>query len=396
MSETDRCIFSGMQILVNDRWEKNQAIVVDGGRIKAIIPVEMIQHHLPAKTYAFPPDHFLVPGFIDLHVHGAQGHDVMDGTEEALKEISNALAAEGVTGFLATTMTAGKQQVETVLQLVPTLMQNKNGAAILGIHLEGPFIASAKMGAQPKEYIIDPDAILMRHWLKLSQSAIKVVTVAPEIPGALQLIKLLRSLEVVVSIGHTNATFAETKAAISAGCTQATHLFNAMSGIQHREPGAAGAILLADEVTAEMIVDGVHLHPAVVDLAYSMKGKDRLLLVTDSMRAKCLGDGVYDLGGQRVEVSRNKAMLADGTLAGSLLKMPDAIKNMVDYSGCSLPEAIAMAARNPARILGLEDKKGSISVGKDADLVVLDAKFSVLLTLRAGVEVYAKHQEVSA
>jgi N-acetylglucosamine-6-phosphate deacetylase len=325
---------------------------------------------------------------IDLHIHGAKGKDVMDGSLEAFSVISHALACEGVTGYLATTMTASNERIEKILALVPEAMKNPDGAAMLGIHLEGPFIAKDKMGAQSGDLTQHPDPELVKKWQSLAQDSIRLVTLAPELPGALELVKVLRDMDIIVAIGHTNATYAETTAAIHAGCTHATHLFNAMRGLHQREPGAAGALLLSEKVRAELIVDGLHLHPAIVQLALQMKSKDRLLLVTDAMRAKCLGDGEYELGGQAVTVRENKAALADGTLAGSTLRMPQAIKNMMAFTGCALAEAILMAAYNPAHALGLEDRKGSIDVGKDADLVVLGPELDVRLTMREGREIF--------
>lgn len=388
MTEIKRCIFSGMQIFIDKKWVPDHAVVVEGSTIKAIIPVAMSKHHLPAEHHEFPADYYLTPGFIDVHIHGAYGHDVMDGTQDALIAISHALAAEGVTGFLATTMTADDERIETVLKVIAEMLPNSQGAAILGVHLEGPFIAKDKMGAQCKGRERLPDTALMQHWQKCAQGAIKWVTLAPELPNALELIKLLREMHVIASVGHTNATYAETRAAIKAGCSQATHLFNAMRGIHQREPGAVGALLLSDEVIAELIVDDIHLHPAIVELAWQLKGKDRLLLVTDAMRAKCLGDGEYDLGGQRVDVRAGRATLADGTLAGSLLRMPQALKNMVQFSHCTLADAISMVTENPARILKLDARKGAISVGQDADLVVMNASLDVALTMREGRVVF--------
>jgi N-acetylglucosamine-6-phosphate deacetylase len=217
---------------------------------------------------------------------------------------------------------------------------------------------------------------------------IKLVTLAPELPGALPLIKALRDRHIIVSAGHTNATYAEMVAAIRAGCSQATHLFNAMRGLHQREPGAVGALLLSHDVMAELIVDGLHLHPAIVELALRLKGKEKLLLVTDAMRAKCCDDGEYDLGGQTVMVRAGKAKLSDGTLAGSTLRMPQALKNMVQFTSCSLADAVSMAATNPAHVLGLSDRKGTIAVGKDADLVVLNAALDVAFTMREGREVF--------
>lgn len=390
MNEINRSIFSGMQILVEKKWVHDQALVVENKLIKAIIPADMIAHHMPAKRYEYPPDHYLSPGFIDLHVHGAHGHDVMDGTEEALIAISKTLAAEGITGFLATTMTADKTHIERALTTIANTQPHQEGAAILGAHLEGPFIAKSKMGAQHGEDACLPDPSLMRHLQEVAKGTIKIVTLAPELVDSLQLIQLLRNMNVIVSIGHTNATYAETMAAIKAGCTQATHLFNAMRELHQREPGAVGALLLADTVNAELIVDNFHLHPAIVELAFRIKGKERLLLVTDAMRAKCLGNGQYELGGQLVDVQEGKATLNNGVLAGSTLRMPQAIRHMTQFSKCSLIDAITMAADNPAHVLKLDLHKGTIAVGKDADLVVLNGEFDVMMTMREGKEVYCR------
>lgn len=384
----NRIIFSGMQLLSGSKWVTEQALIVEDKKIKAIIPKDMIKHHLPAQQFEFPADCYLAPGFIDLHIHGINGHDVMDGTKEALSTIAKTLAAQGVTGFLATTMSSSDKAMEKVFEAVLAESANEEGAAILGIHLEGPFIAETKRGAHSISKL--PDIALFNKWQGLAQDAIKIVTLAPELPGALDFIKSITKSGVVASIGHTNATFAEVMEAIQAGCTQATHLYNAMSPIQQREPGAAGALLLTDTIKAELIVDGHHLHPVIIQLTLKIKNKNDLLLVTDSMRAACLGDGEYDLGGQKVYVHDGEARLADGTLAGSTLCMNQAVKNMTGFSRCSLIDAIQMASTNPANVLRLEEKKGSIGVGKEADLVLLSKDLDVLLTMRGGKVIYQR------
>lgn len=385
----NRTIFSGMTILAEDQLLQEQALIVEEDKIKAFIPKEMVSNHLPATQYIFPGDHCLVPGFIDLHVHGALGADVMDGTDEAFSTMTNALAKEGVTGFLPTTMTAPPEKIEAVLMAIQTAISSKH-SAMLGVHLEGPFISRAKKGAHIKDAILLPDIDLIKRWQKKAGDVIKIVTLAPEQCDAIEFIHALSQMNVIASIGHTAATYDETMAAIAAGSTQATHLFNAMRGIHQREPGAVGALLLAEKVYAELIVDGIHLHPAIVDLAFRVKGKSKLLLVTDAMCAKCLGDGRYQLGDQTVLVAAGKATLEDGTLAGSTLTMPQAIRNMMQFSECSLIDAIYMASYNPARVLQLDSRKGSISIGKDADLVVLNDKQEVMLTMRMGTEVFAR------
>ncbi len=384
----NRHILTGMQILGQQTWLKDQAIVIEDGKIKAIIPKDMTNHHLPAQKSDFHAEDYLIPGLIDLHIHGANHHDVMDANVDGLKIISRSLATEGVTGFLATTMTASVDKIEAALATIPLAMRDEEGAAILGVHLEGPFITKEKMGAQAGEFIQNPNLDLIDHWQKRAQGMLKIITLAPELSGAIDFIRGLQVRNIIAALGHTNATFAEANIAIQNDCHYATHLFNAMRSIHQREPGVVAAVLLAEQVFAELIVDGVHLHPAMIELALLCKGKNKLLLVSDAMRAKCLRDGQYELGGQQVSVSNNRAELADGRLAGSILRLPQAIKNLIAYTSCSLIDAIRMASLIPARVLNLERYKGSIDLGKDADLVVLDHELTVKMTMRAGKIIY--------
>ncbi len=389
MQKNNCTVFSGMRILQGQTWLSDHAVVVEHDKIKAIIPKNMASHHHPAKEIKLQADDMLVPGFIDLHVHGARGSDVMDASAESFATIGNALAEEGVTGYLATTMTAPKKEIEAVLAAIPDAIQQKTGAAVLGVHLEGPFIAKDKCGAQNAKNVLAPDAALVAEWQRLAQGAIKLVTLAPELPGVIKLIEALCEANIVAAIGHTDANYEQTTAAIKAGCTHGTHIFNAMSGLHHRAPGAAGALLLTPEVTVDLIADGVHLHPATVEMVYRSKGTDRLILISDAMRAKCMCDGQYDLGGQQVTVQNGVAALKDGTLAGSLLKIPLAIKNIMQFSGCTLVDALRMVSYNPARKLKLHANKGSIEIGKDADLVVLSSGLDVKMTMREGSVVFA-------
>ncbi|MBV8802282.1 MAG: N-acetylglucosamine-6-phosphate deacetylase [Gammaproteobacteria bacterium] len=340
---------------------------------------------------SFPETYHLIPGFIDLHVHGANNKDVMDATQDALSILSKTLAAEGTTSYLATTMTATPNEIEKALCAVNAYMQEQDnilGASILGVHLEGPFISPKKIGAQNAKNLLQPDVALLAEWQKKSGYAIKLVTLAPELPHSLELIRYLREHDIIPSIGHSDATYVETEKAIKEGCHYVTHLFNAMRGIQHREPGVVTAALLSKTVTTELIVDGIHLHPAIVKLALNLKGIEQLVLVTDAMRAKCLGNGSYDLGGQEVHVKEGVATLANGTLAGSTLKMPDAIRKMISFTHCDFYDAVRMASENPAKVLRVFEKKGSIAVGKDADLVVLDNNFCVVMTIVGGKVVH--------
>lgn len=386
----DSIILSGLTIALENKLINQHALVITDNRIAAIIPEPMIEHHLPAQHYRFPNNYTLSPGLIDLHIHGANGFDVMDGTKKALSAIALALAEEGVTGFLATTMSAEKDQITDVMKTIAEY-DNEKGAKILGIHLEGPFLAPHKAGAQLERVLLPPDINLFHHWQHTANNQIKLVTLAPELEEALTFIRSLKQQGVIASIGHTNATYEETEAAISAGCTHATHLFNAMSGLHQREPGASLAVLLANEVSAEIIADGIHVHPAMIHLVSKLKSNHQLILVTDAMRAKCLGNGKYDLGGQTVIVEGQRASLEDGTLAGSVLRLPEAIQNMKHITDCSVIDAINMASLNPAHLLGLEQHKGSISVGKDADLVVFDENWTPTLTFREGQMIFTKN-----
>jgi N-acetylglucosamine-6-phosphate deacetylase len=358
---------------------------------KKIHSITTEKHSVVEKKFSFPKTYHLVPGFIDVHVHGANGSDVMDADLHALQTISQALAAEGTTSFLATTMTASPNEIDRVLQNVRNFMREKRvvqGAKILGVHLEGPFLSPKKVGAQRADRILLPDNNYIEMWQKNSGNVIKLVTLAPELLNSLEFIRYLIANHIEVSIGHTDATYAETMSAIEAGCSHVTHLFNAMRGMHQREPGVVGAALLSEKVSTELIVDGVHLHPAMVKLAVKMKGREKIILVTDAMRAKCLPDGLYDLGGQSVEVKNNVASLSDGTLAGSTLKMSEAIQNILRFTDCKLVDVIRFVSENPARLLKIFQKKGSIAPGKDADLVVLDEKMNVVWTMCEGEVVF--------
>jgi len=387
-------IFSNLQILTDMGLQKNMSLVV---RDKVIESIERVETVLTTQTdptveiLEFPENYYLVPGFIDMHIHGAAGCDVMDATPTSFTTIRQTLAAEGTTGFLATTMTATPSEIENTLSAIRDYIKIQStvpGAAILGVHLEGPFLSPNKVGAQRADQIMLPQKSYLEAWQTLSENSIKLVTLAPELSTSLEFIRYLKENNIIASIGHTDATYAESRMAITAGCTYATHLFNAMRGIHQREPGVITAVLLSALVTAELILDGVHLHPAIVELILKVKGAEKLVLVTDAMRAKCLQDGLYDLGGQDVIVENHIARLKDGTLAGSVLKMNSALRNLLAYTDCCFSDAIKMTSENQAKALGIFARKGSIAVGKDADLVVLDNVFNVVMTVCEGKIIY--------
>ena len=335
----------------------------------------------------------VIPGMIDVHIHGAAGADAMDGEIDALHTIARALAQEGTTSFLATTMTQSKENIAKALQNAGDFIQyhQKPGQSeILGVHLEGPFLNPNMAGAQPAQYIIPPDHALFLEWQKLAGGTTTQVTMAPEQEGGLEFVRFLSQNGIVVSIGHSDAQFSQVKQAVESGATQVTHLFNQMKGLHHREPGVVGAAMLLEELYAELIVDGIHVCPEMVQFTY-MNKKDKLILVTDAMRAKCLDNGEYDLGGQSVLVKDGTAVLQNGALAGSVLKLGDAVKNVLNFcEGSSLEDTIRMASANPAIQLNMYDRKGSIRAGKDADLVVLDQHYDVMMTFCRGEIGYQK------
>ncbi|WP_442596234.1 N-acetylglucosamine-6-phosphate deacetylase [Neobacillus sp. D3-1R] len=366
--------------------------IVEVGETPSVIEMGEVE------VFSFPEQYALVPGFIDLHIHGAGGADTMDATQEALSTMAAILPKEGTTSFLATTMTTAVDDIEKALGNVANYISSSNPlgkAEVLGIHLEGPFISPKRVGAQHPQYILEPNIDLFKKWQVIANQLIKLVTLSPECHGGMELTSFLKETGVVASIGHSDATYSEVKEAIQAGVSHATHLYNQMRELHHREPGVIGAVLMNDEIKSEIIVDGVHSRPEMVRFAFKNKGSQGLILITDAMRAKCLGEGIYDLGGQEVTVTSEKATLKDGTLAGSILKLKDACQNMMKFTGCTLQEIVQMASENPAKQLGIFDRKGSIKPEKDADLVVLDEKGEVKLTFCRGVLAYHNQEEES-
>ncbi|WP_027409401.1 N-acetylglucosamine-6-phosphate deacetylase [Anoxybacteroides tepidamans] len=390
----DRFLLKNATIYTEKGPIEQGCILIESGKIAYVGPLLPFPN---VEGIELGKQYYVVPGFIDLHIHGAAGSDVMDATPEALQTMASVLPEEGTTSFLATTMTAPANEIENAVQNVANYIHfyNQPGTAeVLGIHLEGPFLSPKRAGAQHPRHIVAPDIELFQRWQKEARGTIRLVTLAPEEPNGLLLTAYLKKSGVIASIGHSDAVYDQVKEAIQAGITHATHLFNGMRGLHHREPGVVGAVLMHDEVLCELIVDGIHVAPEMVRFAYRNKGKEGLIVITDAMRAKCLGNGKYELGGQEVIVQDEQATLKDGTLAGSILKLKDAVKKMMSFTGCSLEDVIRMASWNPAKQLGVLDRKGSISEGKDADLVVLNEKYEVTMTFCRGTLAYKK-QEVN-
>lgn len=345
-----------------------------------------------AEVISLPDDAIVLPGFIDQHIHGAGSFDTMDGNLDALKGIAQTVATEGTTEFLATTMTQSPENIKKALSAVCEYKKANpdDGAEILGVHLEGPFIAPEHKGAQPLEYVATPDVDVFDEYNNASGNCIKIVTIAPEREGADRLIKHLDSKGIIPSIGHSGAKTADVKTAIDNGAKNVTHTFNAQTALHHREIGVVGSAMLFDQLNCEMIADCIHVSIPAMQLLIKSKPLDKLTLITDAMRAKGMPDGESELGGQVVIVKNGEARLKDGVLAGSVLKMNVAISNLVNKVGVPLIQAIDYATANPAKNLGIYDSVGSIKVGKKANFAVLDKDFNVLMTIRNGKIIYQK------
>ena len=323
----------------------------------------------------------LLPGFVDVHVHGGAGHDFMDASRQAMLDITRFHLSHGTTTMLATTMTAPKAAIEAVLQETDLFRSEEMPYARLGgVHLEGPFISPKWCGAQNPEHIADPSVIWMEDWEQRYPGLIRQVTLAPERDGALQLIAWLRTRGITAALGHTDATFEQVSAAADAGLNQAVHTFNAMTPLHHRKPGAAGAVMSDSRIGAEIIADGVHVHPAALSLLARLKGPDRLLLITDAMPAAGLEDGAYRLGDLPVTVRDGIATLTDHpeALAGSTLTMDRGFKYLVREVGLSLEDASHAASLNPAQSIGQGHTIGSLEEGKRADIVMMNEDLNLI------------------
>lgn len=320
----------------------------------------------------------IIPGFVDIHIHGCAGSDACDGSREALDNMARFLIGKGVTSFCPTTMTVGRDTLERALKAAKECIAHplRDGARAVGVNMEGPFISKEKRGAQKQEDILPPDPELFRHFYELSGGAIRLVDIAPEQPGGYEFARQIQKF-CTVSIAHTTADYDEAKQAFSCGVTHATHLFNAMNGMSHRSPGVVGGVFDDSRVRAELICDGFHIHPAVLRTAFRLLG-DRAIVISDSMRASGMPEGdEFDLGGQTVLVRDGRATLKDGTLAGSVTNQHQEIKNLVKF-GVPFEEAVRAATLTPAKAIGLEGEIGSIETGKRADLVVLDQDLEIV------------------
>ncbi|MEI2664331.1 N-acetylglucosamine-6-phosphate deacetylase [Rossellomorea sp. LJF3] len=388
-------ILNGTIYAENTVYEKGY-IKIENGMITEMGERSRLTDTEDYKVISLPHGYSVVPGMIDIHIHGVNGADTMDATREALDTMTGTLPKEGTTSFLATTMTEGSDSIEKALKNTADYMANyqRGGQAeILGLHLEGPFINPDRAGAQPLDRIQKPSVDTFKRWQTLSQNQIKLVTLAPELDEDHKLISYLKENGIISSVGHSSATFDEVGEAIDAGLSHVTHLFNQMSGLHHREPGIVGASFLRQELMVELITDGIHVRPEVIQLAFNQITDERLILITDSMRAKCLKNGQYDLGGQMVTVKDGRALLDEDTLAGSVLKMKDAFSNIQSFTTGDMRSAIKMTAENPAKQLNIFDRKGSLALRKDADIVLLDENKDVFTTICKGKIAYTREDD---
>jgi N-acetylglucosamine-6-phosphate deacetylase len=372
----------GATLLTPETALSNSAMLIENGRIVSL-------SHPPAPEIPTLDAHgyTVIPGLIDLHTHGGDGADTMDATPEAIYTFARFLARHGVTSYLPTTMTASREAIHRAVENLRHLPQPPDGAHHLGIHLEGPYLSYEQRGAQPETHLRPPDLAEYEDWFV--DEVVRLITMAPELEGGLDLIRRATSAGVEIALGHTDAGEATTREALNLGARQAAHIFSGMPGFHHRLLNVLAVALTDDRLYAQAIVDGIHIHPDVVRMLVRAKTPRRVILISDSIRAAGLGDGEYDLGGETVRVEDGITRRAyDGGLAGSILTMDAALRNVMRFAHLSLQEALPMATSVPAEAMGLSGRKGTLRVGADADLVLLDERFNVCLTMVAGRVIY--------
>jgi len=379
-----RTLITDSRIYQNGTFVDNHTLVIEDGKISAIQPADSITP-TDADTLIDAHNAYALPGFIDVHIHGSNNFDTMDATPEAIQGLCDFLVTQGVTGFLPTTMS---DTTADVTSAVTTLAEfaDRPHTPYLGIHLEGPYLNPAHRGSQPDTHLRHPDPAEYLPWFETGQ--IKLMTMAPELDGGHDLIKQATQHNITTSLGHSGATYTQAHAAFNAGLRQITHTFNGMRGIHHREPGAFIAATENPDITFQIITDGVHIHPAIVNMLVKLVGIDRVLVITDAMRAAGLADGEYELGDVHVLVTDGEARTAQGGLAGSTLTMPNALHNVMRFCNLTLAHAIPMLTEVPAKSIGMYPHKGTLQVGADADIVLWQD--GVQATIIGGDTVYAR------
>ncbi|MEV5733766.1 N-acetylglucosamine-6-phosphate deacetylase [Streptomyces sp. NPDC052292] len=378
-------VLAGARVVLPTAVVDDGRVVVEGTRITAAGPADAVSAPAGAEVIDVS-GHWLVPGFVDIHNHGGGGAS-FSGTAEEILTAVRTHRRHGTTTLVASTVT---DEMDLLVRQAGLLSELAEQGDIAGIHFEGPFISPCRKGAHSEELLRDPDPAEVRKLIDAGRGRARMVTLATELPGGIDSVRLLAEHGVIAAVGHTDATYEQTVAAVDAGATVATHLFNAMPPLGHRAPGPIAALLEDERVTVELINDGTHLHPAALELAFRHAGAGRVAFITDAMDAAGIGDGRYMLGPLEVEVSEGVARLVHGgSIAGSTLTLDRAFKRAVTVDGLPVPDAVTALSANPARLLGMSDRIGSLEPGKDADLVLLDADFDLKGVLRQGEWVVA-------
>ncbi|MET9590637.1 N-acetylglucosamine-6-phosphate deacetylase [Streptomyces sp. NPDC006516] len=377
----DSTVLAGARVVLPTGTVENGRVIVEGDRIAGSTTDG-------ARTLDLT-GHWVVPGFVDIHNHGGGGASFATGTADDVLTGARAHREHGTTTVVASTVTGDMDFLARQAGLLSELVEQ---GELAGIHFEGPFISPCRKGAHSEGLLRDPDPAEVRKLLDAARGTAKMVTLATELPGGIESVRLLAEHGVIAAVGHTDATYEQTVEAIEAGATVATHLFNAMPALGHRAPGPIAALLEDERVTVELINDGTHLHPAALELAYHHAGADRVALITDAMDAAGAGDGHYELGPLAVEVKEGVARLVEGgSIAGSTLTLDTAFRRAVTIDKIPVEDVVRSISANPARLLGLYDRVGSLDPGKDADLVVLDADFTLKGVMRRGEWVVEPH-----
>lgn len=371
-------LIKNCKIIFHDRIE-NGSVLIENNKIKSINPVDTVDTDIIDGEGLY-----LSPGFIDVHIHGAGGYDTMDGTKESINTIAKTIASFGTTSFLPTTMTCSIDDIKKAIEAIAEAKANgTEGANVLGAHIEGPFISPSMIGAQNPNFIQAPSIDTFKEIVGEHLDAVTSITIAPEVEGSKELITYLNNLGIVISIGHSKATYTQALEGIKLGICHSTHLYNAMTPLHHREPGIVGAIFDTD-ITTETISDGIHISYPSLRVAYKQKGTDNVLLVTDAMMACGMPEGKYALGGQDVYVKDGAARLKEGNLAGSILTLDKAIRNIYHNTNYELYDIVKMATYNGAKHCKVDNRKGLIKEGYDADLILFDDNINIKRVIIGG------------
>jgi N-acetylglucosamine-6-phosphate deacetylase len=378
-----RTVITADRLISAEQSIANPVVVVEDGVIARMD--SRTSGALPIGEHLNFPGSTLVPAYFDIHIHGSAGHDVMEGTPEAFSTIGKFLAGHGVGAYLATTVTAPMDvTLKSLAGMAALIGHDIDGARPLGIHIEGPFLSPHRKGAHPENLLLTPSVELFDRMWEAAQGKIRLMTIAPELPRAEEVIAHATALGVRISMGHSDAGTAAARAGIRAGAVTATHTFNAMRPFDHRDPGLLGEVLGNEELFAELICDGLHVHPAAVRIYWKSKGSERAMLITDAMSAAGMPDGNYKLGELDVRVINGKCLIGEDTLAGSTLTLDRAVRNFAEFTGATIDALSKLASRNPARMTGFEAEAGTLAVGRAADITVVSEKNEVVDTILRG------------